>query len=156
MNQADRALLHFSAMAYKWPKSHPKSGASANSTTFAHCHYYKSRGPYQFAPACHKSGRRAPLLLFDAPRTRKPSALEPCGFRHSKLEGSTAQGVTSGRNSDSVRAVPTPNLRSNGQKWDEKKAPVKDGCSQSGFGGSAEFSNSEQKSVSHFHRTIRS
>jgi hypothetical protein len=47
-------------MACKSPKSHPKSGASANSATFAHCHYCKSRGPYQFAPACHKSVRRPP------------------------------------------------------------------------------------------------
>ena len=56
VNQADCALLHFSAMACNRPKSHPKSGASANSATFAHCHYYKSRGPYQFAPACQKAG----------------------------------------------------------------------------------------------------
>ncbi|MBZ5671271.1 MAG: hypothetical protein LAO04_16260, partial [Acidobacteriia bacterium] len=43
-----------------------------------------------------------------------------------------------------MRAATTPNLRSNGQKWDEKKAPIGDGCAQSVFGRSAEFSNSEQ------------
>jgi hypothetical protein len=55
------------------PDLHPVSNVYF--ATFAHWHYYKSGGPYQFAPAWHKSGRRAPLLLFDAARTHKPSAL---------------------------------------------------------------------------------